>query len=177
MDSWHDWLAPHHTGFAREVRLRLPAVAGALAVLGRPGPPLTAVSSHRDIKPDNVLLTASGPVLLDWDSSGPDTAEHELLRTALALGFERKRPFIRTVTAYRRAGGRPFPADPALFHGIVTAQLHTAEWLLWRALGHRGDDATARRQAATECLARLDGMAKSLRLLPRWHRWLADARP
>jgi hypothetical protein len=177
LDSWHEWLAPHETSFTRQVHERLPTVAAALALSAQPGPQLTPVAGHRDIKPDNVLLTASGPVLLDWDSGGPDTAEHELLRTALALGFEQQRPFIRTVTAYRQAGGHPMPPDPALFHGIVAAQLHTAEWLLWRALGHRGDDAADRRQAAGECIARLDGVAKSLRLLPRWHSWLSEALP
>lgn len=177
LDSWHDWLAGHDTRFTRRVHERLPTVAAALALLAQPGPRLTPVAGHRDIKPDNVLLTASGPVLLDWDSSGPDTAEHELLRTALALGFEQQRPFTRTVTAYHRAGGHPTPGDPALFHGIVAAQLHTAEWLLWRALGHRGDDTASRRRSATECLARLDGVAKSLHLLPRWHSWLTKALP
>ncbi len=120
-----------------------------------------------------MLLTAAGPVLLDWDSSGPDTAEHDLLRTALALGFEQEHPFRCTVAAYIRYGGRPIAPGPALFHGIVAAQLHTAEWLLWRALGHRGDVA-AREAAAPECLARLDGVAKSLRFLPHWHSWLTE---
>jgi hypothetical protein len=81
-------------------------------------------------------------------------------------------PFERTIAAYRRAGGRPIPADPALFHGIVEAQMHTAEWLLWRALGHRGDDPAGQARAATECLARLRGAAKSLHRIPEWTGWL-----
>ncbi|MCU7726263.1 aminoglycoside phosphotransferase family protein [Actinoplanes sp. KI2] len=176
LDAWHEWLAGHDTDFTREVRRHLPTVAASLEQLGRPGPPLTPVASHRDIKPDNVLLTATGPVLLDWDSAGPDLAEHEVLRSALAMGFERQRPFARTLTAYHRAGGRPIPADPAVFHGIVEAQLHTAEWLLWRALGHRGDDPAARARAATECLARLRGAAKSLGHIATWTGWLSELR-
>jgi hypothetical protein len=89
------------------------------------------------------------------------------------MGFEQQ-PFARTIAAYRRAGGRPLPADPALFHGIVDGQLRTAEWLLWRALGHRGDDLPGRAQAATECLARLRGAAKSLRRIPEWAGWLTE---
>jgi Ser/Thr protein kinase RdoA (MazF antagonist) len=172
LDSWHEWLEGHDTTFAQQVRQHLPTVAAALKHLGRPGPALTPVGTHRDIKPDNVLLTATGPVLLDWDGAGPDTAEHELLRSALAMGFEQQRPFTRTIAAYRHAGGRPIPADPTLFHGIVDAQLRTAEWLLWRALGHRDDDPATRAQAATECLARLHGTAKSLRRIPEWASWL-----
>jgi serine/threonine protein kinase len=164
-DSWHEWLKGHDTAFA-QVRQHLPTVAAALKYLSRPSPALTPVATHRDIKPDNVLLTVTGPLLLDWDSAGPDTAEHELLRSALAMGFEQQRPFARTIAAYRRAGGRPIRADPALFHGVVDGQLRTAEWLLWRALGHRGDDTATRAQAGTECLARLRGAAKSLRRIP-----------
>jgi hypothetical protein len=174
LDAWHEWLAGHDTTFTRQVRRHLPTVAASLEYLSRPSPPLTPVASHRDIKPDNVLLTATGPVLLDWDSAGTDIAEHEVLRSALAMGFERQRPFARTITAYRRAGGRPIPADPAVFHGIIQAQVHTAEWLLWRALGHRGDDPTTRAQAATECLARLRGAAKSLHHIPEWAGWLTE---
>jgi hypothetical protein len=174
LDSWHEWLDGHDTHFTQQVRRQLPTVAAALTHLSRPGPPLTPVASHRDIKPDNVLLCATGPVLLDWDSAGPDFAEHELLRSALAMGFEQQRPFARTVAAYRRAAGCPIPPDPALFHGIVEAQLHTAQWLLWRALGHRGDDLAGQAQAATECLARLRGAAKSLHRIPEWTAWLTE---
>jgi Ser/Thr protein kinase RdoA (MazF antagonist) len=174
--AWHEWLEGHDTDFARQVRERLPTVAAALEQLGRPGPPLTPVATHRDIKPDNVLLTAGGPVLLDWDSAGPDTAEHELLRSALAMADEQQRPFVRVITAYRRAGGRPVPADPGLFHGNLEAYLRTAEWLLWRALGHRGDDPAVRALSATECLVRLRGTAKCLRRIPEWTGWLADVR-
>jgi hypothetical protein len=49
---------------------------------------------------------------------------------------------------------------------------HTAEWLLWRALGHRDDDAAARAEAAAECLARLRGVGKSLRRISEWSGWL-----
>ncbi|GAA2691293.1 phosphotransferase [Actinoplanes palleronii] len=172
VDAWHDWLAGHETAFAQQVREQLPTVAAVLAYVAEPGPPLTAVASHRDVKPDNVLITATGPVLLDWDSAGPETAEHEVLRSALAMGFLEKHHFVRTIAAYRRAGGRALPADPALFHGIVEAQLRTAEWLLWRALGHRDDDAPTRARSAIACLARLRGAAKNLRLIPEWAGWL-----
>lgn len=176
LEAWHEWLGDDDTGIARHVRRMLPVVAEALAAVSRPGPSLTPVATHRDIKPDNVLMTGSGPVLLDWDSSGRDTAEEELVRTALAMGFESERPFRRVVAAYRQAGGAVPPADPGLFQGVVTAQLRTAEWLLWRALGHRGDDDESRRHAAVECLARLRGVKKSLRLIPCWTGWLTTSR-
>ncbi|GIE82203.1 hypothetical protein Aph02nite_81530 [Actinoplanes philippinensis] len=174
LSSWHEWLDEQDIAFTREVREHLPTVAAALDHLARPGPPLTTVASHRDVKPDNVLLTADGPMLLDWDSAGPEIAEHEILRSAPAMGFEARRAFERTITAYLRAGGRPLPADPAVFHGIVDAQLQTAEWLLWRALGHRGDGPGERARAAGECLARLRGAAKSLRRIPEWTRRLGQ---
>jgi Ser/Thr protein kinase RdoA (MazF antagonist) len=59
LDSWHEWLAGRDTDFTRQVHRHLPTVAAALEHLSRPSPPLTPVASHRDIKPDNVLLTFS----------------------------------------------------------------------------------------------------------------------
>ncbi len=50
LDSWHDWLAPHHTEFTRLVHDRLPTVAAALALLAEPArssprSPATATSN------------------------------------------------------------------------------------------------------------------------------------
>ncbi|MFM9699024.1 phosphotransferase enzyme family protein [Streptomyces europaeiscabiei] len=38
------------------------------------------VTSHLDMRPQNVLVGRSGPVLLDWDNAGPVSAERELAR-------------------------------------------------------------------------------------------------
>ncbi len=68
----------------------------------------------------------------------------------------------------------PLGLPHSVFHGIVEAQVQTAEWLLWRALGHRGDDPASQAHAGTACLARLRGVAKSLHRIPDWTAWLIE---
>ncbi|MFF7275238.1 aminoglycoside phosphotransferase family protein [Streptomyces griseorubiginosus] len=87
-------------------------VATTAAELGHhvsPSAPGDVVTSHLDLRPQNVLVGPSGPVLLDWDNAGPVSAERELARALYVwsggndvdAGAAR-----RLVRAYRDAGGR-----------------------------------------------------------------------
>ena len=74
-----------------------------------PSAPGDVVTSHLDLRPQNVLVGPGGPVLLDWDNAGPVSAERELARALYVwsggndadAGAAR-----RLVRAYRDAGGR-----------------------------------------------------------------------
>lgn len=67
------------------------------------------VTSHLDMRPQNVLVGRAGPVLLDWDNAGPVSAERELARAVhvWAGGDDlRADDARRLVRGYRDAGGR-----------------------------------------------------------------------
>jgi hypothetical protein len=105
IEQWHAWLAAGERLHRRwAVRLRagldeLVAVSAWVdAALERAG---DYVMTHRDVEPWNVLLTPSGPVLIDWDPAGPDSASLEACHAAYAFG-----PIERTLSAYVAAGGR-----------------------------------------------------------------------
>ena len=68
------------------------------------------VVTHRDVEPWNVLITRSGPVLIDWDTAGPDSARLEATHAALAFAMRgRAAPDAdevrRTRAAYAGEGG------------------------------------------------------------------------
>ncbi|WP_371578005.1 phosphotransferase enzyme family protein [Streptomyces sp. NBC_01314] len=67
------------------------------------------VISHLDMRPQNVLVDRSGPVLLDWDNAGPVSAERELAHAvhvwAGADDFSAESA-RRLVRGYVDAGGR-----------------------------------------------------------------------
>jgi hypothetical protein len=73
-----------------------------------PFAPGDLVTSHLDMRPQNVLIGPAGPVLLDWDNAGVISAERELARAVYVwaggndfhAGSAR-----RLVRAYRDAGG------------------------------------------------------------------------
>ncbi|WNZ09416.1 phosphotransferase [Streptomyces sp. 11x1] len=66
------------------------------------------VTSHLDMRPQNVLVGPVGPALLDWDNAGPVSAERELARAvhvwAGGNGF-RAASARRLVRGYVAAGG------------------------------------------------------------------------
>ncbi|MEU1474466.1 phosphotransferase enzyme family protein [Streptomyces sp. NPDC001668] len=74
-----------------------------------PSSPADVVTSHLDMRPQNVLVGPDGPVLLDWDNAGPVSAERELARAVYVwsggnlFDVEAARLMVR---AYRDAGGR-----------------------------------------------------------------------
>lgn len=73
------------------------------------------VLTHRDFEPWNVMVTARGPVLLDWDTAGPDSARLEAAHSILAFALRgRTEPDPDTIRAAHRAyvheGGTPLEA-------------------------------------------------------------------
>lgn len=78
------------------------------------------VTSHLDMRPQNVLVGPSGPALLDWDNAGPVSAARELARAAYvwAGGNDfRADSARRLVRGYLDAGG------PALVEGVESFSL------------------------------------------------------
>jgi Ser/Thr protein kinase RdoA (MazF antagonist) len=160
-EAWRDRLPSTH----RRLAATLDELA-ALAAVSWARPPPTR-PGHRDITPHNILLTADGPLLLDFDQSGPAPAWWELVHQTLLLscadlGAEQPNELsVRTaVAAYADAGGPVGEPDLAAFTGLITGLL---AWVNERASqGH---------------VPSLDQAARSLprvlRALPRWTRLLA----
>jgi Ser/Thr protein kinase RdoA (MazF antagonist) len=177
--EWAEWLAGAPAdvpaSFPGEVAAFLPDVARAhdlvtAALAARPAPVLT----HRDVRPDNVLLTPAGPVLVDWDGAGPDYPDWETARTALAFaGLDDREAFRRVLRAYAAAGGHPVPAAPETFAGMIGQQLGGAAFLLWRALGHRPATPAERTAAYAHTLTYLTRLRASLTRLDTWTTWPA----
>lgn len=63
------------------------------------------VITHRDIEPYNVIMTANGPILIDWDSVGPDSATVETGHAAITFGYDDAARVHRILDAYTAAGG------------------------------------------------------------------------
>jgi Ser/Thr protein kinase RdoA (MazF antagonist) len=62
------------------------------------------VLCHRDLTPDNVLIDADGPYLVDWDNLGPLPPAQEL-GFLLINDLTDEHVVRRLVSAYRKAGG------------------------------------------------------------------------
>ncbi|WP_433167013.1 phosphotransferase [Kribbella sp. CA-247076] len=75
------------------------------------------VLTHGDFKSHNILLTATGPVLIDWDSVRADSAALEAGRIAQMLGR-------KTLDAYVAAGGDITWTGDDLYLGVARANLH-----------------------------------------------------
>lgn len=169
VEEWREWLDEAPNDFTAAVRAYLPDIAEARSIATAPAD-FTPVGTHRDVKPDNVLETAAGPLLLDWDGAGPEHAEWELTRAAVyfsRLGEDRA-AFDRVITSYEEAGGRRPPASPTSFAGLLRVYLGGAAWMVWRALGHRPVTPAERAAAHTHALELLTDLRTSLTRLDDW---------
>ncbi|MGW0845047.1 phosphotransferase enzyme family protein [Streptomyces sp. NPDC002787] len=105
-------------------------VAGPAVELARYVTPSGAgdiVTSHLDLRPQNVLVGPSGPALLDWDNAGPISAERELARAVhVWAGGNDFRPESarRLVRGYLDAGGRAVVKGPDSFSMLFATDLN-----------------------------------------------------
>lgn len=93
------------------------------------------IVSHRDLGPWNVLKTASGPVLIDWDSAGPTTASAELGRAVAAFGRDDAIRMRLLIEAYQEAGGTITCRTEDLFIWFLGQQLSGTTERIRIALG------------------------------------------
>jgi aminoglycoside phosphotransferase (APT) family kinase protein len=85
------------------------------------------VTSHLDVRPQNVLVGRSGPALLDWDNAGPVSAERELARAVhvWAGGNDFCADSARRlVRGYRDAGGRAVVKGVESFSMLFATELN-----------------------------------------------------
>lgn len=96
------------------------------------------VISHGDIDQKNLIASASGPVLCDWDLAVPLVPRRELADVALSLGCWDDITIAREVVrSYRRAGGDDTPLDPSDLGQSLMTGLDWIAFNVQRAIGLR----------------------------------------
>ncbi|MDR2987475.1 MAG: aminoglycoside phosphotransferase family protein, partial [Nocardiopsaceae bacterium] len=85
------------------------------------------VISHGDIDQKNLIASADGPVLCDWDLAVPVVPRRELADVALSLGLWRDFGIARAVVdGYRAAGGADIAFEP---HDLGPSLISGLDWI------------------------------------------------
>jgi aminoglycoside phosphotransferase (APT) family kinase protein len=131
----HPWRLWRHARTLADLHRRLHAITADHTVPPRLGPPDPHdVVVHGDLHPDNVLLSRSGPVVIDWSSAGRGPAGGDvadawlLLATADAPVGPLMRPVVTALRArfldeFLRHAGR----EEAARHLTAAARRRTAD--------------------------------------------------
>lgn len=93
------------------------------------------VTTHGDFKTHNIVMSASGPVLVDWDSVRTDSAALEAGRGAYIFGDGEPVRVRRILTAYVEAGGELGWAGPDLYLSVTRNQVQVLGELIRVSLG------------------------------------------
>ncbi|MER7245899.1 aminoglycoside phosphotransferase family protein [Kribbella sp. NPDC000426] len=126
------------------------------------------VTTHGDFKTHNIVMSDSGPVLVDWDSVRTDSAALEAGRVAYIFGAGDPEQINRILTAYVEAGGELGWAGPDLFLSVTRNHLQILAEQIRVSLGEAtaadwmGDPATIEATIA-DLLLRAAGLSQ----LPR----------
>jgi hypothetical protein len=125
--------------------------------------------THRDVEPWNVLMASDGPVLIDWDTTGPVSLplEAAYVFTKFALrGRDAPDPqlVLRCHRAYVAAGGTPLVATPGSLDRMIGYHLAA----IAGALGHSFDTRDGDRQISN----RIDRLPNTVANARAWERLL-----
>ncbi len=176
-ERWHDWLAAGEAqgrAWAPALRQAVPVIlktsrwiADAFANAGG------YVLTHRDVEPWNVLITDRGPVLVDWDTSGPDSAPLEAaqaLLTFATIGKAEPDParVRRGLAAYVDAGGAPLTSGRDLTARRAGLKLARLSERLQVTVGRIGAGSTEPHKADIRAREQLEELPGFLADLTRW---------
>jgi len=96
------------------------------------------VMTHGDIDQKNLLLTAAGPVLCDWDLAAPIVPRRELADVAMSLAAWTDLDIAREVVrSYRLAGGDDTTIGPPDLGQSMMIGLDWVAFNVERAIGLR----------------------------------------
>lgn len=109
-----------------------------IAELARVPADAPEVMTHGDVDQKNVVLSAAGPVLCDWDVAMPMQPRRELADVAMSMAGLTSPPVARQVIRAYRAAGAPVPdLGPADLAQALLASLDWVEFNISRAVGTR----------------------------------------
>jgi fructosamine-3-kinase len=172
--TWEDWFAKARERDASWAELYLDSVPHILAVTERitqlsdVTPDL--VTTHGDFKTHNIVMSASGPILVDWDSVRTDSAALEAGRVAYIFGAGEPEQIRRILSAYVAAGGDLGWPGPDLFLSVTRNHIQVLSEQIQVSLGQAtaarwmGDHATIEATIASQ-LRNLPGTIDRLRHL------------
>jgi thiamine kinase-like enzyme len=136
----------------------------------RAGRHAPTIRCHLDFNPQNVLAYSAGrAVVVDWESSGPASAEQELA-SALAEFVPDPAGTGAFMAAYRAGGGRATLRDRSGFAMTLAFQGNLVAWYAERAL-----DASTSEEDRARSAFWIEDIAANAFTLPRVDRWLAAA--
>jgi Ser/Thr protein kinase RdoA (MazF antagonist) len=180
--QWEAWLAQgleRRRSWAPVLRRRLADVLAATAWITQTF--RTAgdyVLTHRDVEPWNVLVTAAGPVLVDWDTAGPDSAGLEAAQAAVAFaGVGRAEPdpgaVRRTLAGYEQDGELRAARGPDALARRAGLRLNRLSGRLRMSLGHQASGPVELVRVDMRAGEQLEELPAFLDTLARWSRLLS----
>jgi Phosphotransferase enzyme family len=180
--QWQDWLAEgqeQQRQWAPALRRRLTDIVAATDWIAQAFRAAgDYVMTHRDVEPWNVLVTDRGPVLVDWDTAGPDSASLEAAQAAVVFaGRGRAEPDVdavgRTVATYSQCGGRPVGRGRDALARRAGMRLNRLSERLRVTLGHQAPGSMNLAQAEARAGEQLDELPTFFDDLARWSRLLS----
>jgi hypothetical protein len=181
--DWDDWLGQgvrlgvvddRSAGTLKDCVMRIDALVEAVST-----PPPVKLVTHRDFSSVNIMVTADGPVLLDFDGAGPQVPWWELVSVAFYLATPEigvvppeRSSVAACLEGYAAAGGRIRETDESAFTGLLAGRVSFAAYQLWMACGHRGGSTELQADFGRQLRALIPTLRTLLDSTPEWASWL-----